>query len=66
MIFLPNVESDHGNVGLNVPLPECTRTECTIFGSNVPYIGYIGNYCKCIYLLFLVQIKLKHNVIMCL
>jgi len=25
------------NVGLNVPLPECTRTECTIFGSNVPY-----------------------------
>ena len=28
--------------GLNVPLPECTRTECTIFGSNVPSIGYIG------------------------
>ena len=38
--------------GLNVPLPECTRTECTIFGSNVPYIGYIGDYGRPIGLLF--------------
>ena len=27
--------------GLYVPLPECTGTLCTIFGSYVPYIGYI-------------------------
>jgi len=27
--------------GLYVPLPECTGTLFTIFGSYVPYIGYI-------------------------
>ena len=54
------------NVGLYVPLPLCTGTLCTIFGSYVPYIGYKRNYFLRIYLLFLVQIKLKHVVNVCL
>ena len=41
--FGKNVSRDgwKTGAGLYVPLPLCTGTLCTIFGSYVPYIGYI-------------------------